>query len=124
MIKLDISEVASGGDTFFSATDMAYMIFLVIGIVGYFCVPTVANYVVHAGGGNSILMKVNSMSGGAGSWGAATGGMAGGLAASGAKRVGGMVADTFGDGKREMGGMAEASGQDYFKDKLTGDSKK
>lgn len=135
MIKLDISEVASGGDTFFSATDMAYMIFLVIGIVGYFCVPTVANYVVHAGGGNSILMKVNSMTAGGGKWGSAASGMTGGLMASGAKRAGaagwegtksagGMLADTFGDGSRQMGGMAETSGQDYFKDKISGDNKK
>lgn len=128
MIKLDINEVAENGDTFFSSQDTAYMIFMLIGIVGYFCVPTVANYVVHAGGGNSVLTKVNSMTGGLGSWGSSTGSMAGGLAASGAKRagiaVGGMVSDAFGDGKRQMGGMAETSGQDYFKDKLSGDSKK
>ena len=127
MIKLDIQEVAQNGDTFFSSADTAYLIFLLIGIVGYFCVPTVANYVVHASGGNSVLMKVNSMTGGLGSWGSNTGTMAGGLAASGTKRagkaVGGMVSDAFGDGKRQMGGMAETSGQDYFKDKLTGDTK-
>lgn len=128
MLKLDIAEVASSGDTFFSATDLSYMIFLLIGIVGYFCVPTVANYVVHAGGGNSILTKVNTMTTSLGNWGSATGGMAGGLAASGAKRagsaVGGMVSDAFGDGSRQMGGMAEAAGQDYFRDKLSGDAKK
>ncbi|ATP56500.1 hypothetical protein CPT03_08445 [Pedobacter ginsengisoli] len=127
MIKLDINEVAQNGDTFFSSQDTAYMVFMLIGIVGYFCVPTVANYVVHAGGGNSILGKVNSMGGGLGNWGSNTGSMAGGLAASGAKRagiaVGGMVSDAFGDGKRQMGGMAETSGQDYFRDKLQGNSK-
>jgi len=127
MIKLDINEVAQNGDTFFSSQDTAYMIFMLIGIVGYFCVPTVANYVVHAGGCNSILGKVNSMGGGLGNWGSNTGSMAGGLAASGAKRVGiavgGMVSDAFGDGKRQMGGMAETSGQDYFRDKLQGNSK-
>ncbi|MEH3112574.1 conjugative transposon protein TraJ [Pedobacter terrae] len=127
MIKLDINEVAHNGDTFFSSQDTAYMIFMLIGIVGYFCVPTVANYVVHAGGGNSVLTKVNSMAGGMGNWGSSTGSMAGGLAASGAKRAGlaisGMVSDAYGDGKRQMGGMAETSGQDYFKDKLSGDSK-
>ncbi|SFA58478.1 Bacteroides conjugative transposon TraJ protein [Pedobacter suwonensis] len=127
MIKLDINEVAQNGDTFFSSQDTAYMIFMLIGIVGYFCVPTVANYVVHAGGGNSVLTKVNSMAGGMGNWGSSTGAMAGGLAASGAKRAGlaisGMVSDAYGDGKRQMGGMAETSGQDYFKDKLSGDSK-
>jgi conjugative transposon TraJ protein len=124
MIKLDINEVVQNGDTFFSSQDTAYMIFMLIGIVGYFCVPTVANYVVHAGGGNSVLTKVNSMTGGLGNWGSSTGSMAGGLAASGAKRAGiaggGMVADTFGDGSRQMGGMAETAGQDYFKDRISG----
>jgi hypothetical protein len=27
-----------------------YIIFMIIGIVGYFCVPTVASWIVHAGG--------------------------------------------------------------------------
>jgi conjugative transposon TraJ protein len=53
MLKLDISQVQNAGDTFFSATDTAYLIFLIIGIIGYFTVPNVANYVVNAGGGNA-----------------------------------------------------------------------
>jgi conjugative transposon TraJ protein len=61
MLKLDISQIGQQGDTFFSSTDMAYLIFLVIGIVGYFSVPTVANFVVHAHGGNSMLYKVTSI---------------------------------------------------------------
>jgi conjugative transposon TraJ protein len=61
MISLDISQVEGAGDTFFSSTDMAYLIFLVIGIVGYFSVPSVANYIIHAGGGNALLHKVTSM---------------------------------------------------------------
>lgn len=61
MLKLDISQVQSAGDTFFSSTDTAYLIFLIIGIIGYFTVPSVANYIVHAGGGNGLLQKVNSM---------------------------------------------------------------
>ncbi|MDB5122375.1 MAG: conjugal transfer protein TraJ [Mucilaginibacter sp.] len=61
MLKLDISQVQNAGDTFFSATDTAYLIFLIIGIIGYFTVPGVANYIVHAGGGNGLLQKVNTM---------------------------------------------------------------
>lgn len=61
MLKLDISQVQNAGDTFFSATDTAYLIFLIIGIIGYFTVPSVANYIVHAGGGNGLLQKVNTM---------------------------------------------------------------
>jgi len=62
MIRLDISQIRSAGDTFFSPTDTAYLIFLCIGIVGYFCVPSVANYVIHAHGGNGLLNRVTSVS--------------------------------------------------------------
>ena len=64
MIKLDISQVQSAGDTFFSPNDTAYLIFLVIGIVGYFSVPTVANYVVHAHGGNGLMMRMSTLAAG------------------------------------------------------------
>lgn len=61
MLKLDISQIQSNGDTFFSSTDVAYIVFLIIGIVGYFSVPTVANFVVHAHGGNGLLYRVTSL---------------------------------------------------------------
>jgi hypothetical protein len=61
MLQLDISQVHKSGDTFFSPTDTAYLIFMLIGIVGYFTVPGVANYIVHAGGGNSLLSRVNTI---------------------------------------------------------------
>jgi conjugative transposon TraJ protein len=55
MIQLDINQIQANGDTFFSATDTAYLIFLIIGIIGYFTVPSVANYIIQAGGGNTLL---------------------------------------------------------------------
>ncbi len=61
MLKLDISQVQTTGDTFFSSTDTAYLIFLIIGIMGYFTVPGIAGYIVHAGGGNGLLQKVNTL---------------------------------------------------------------
>jgi conjugative transposon TraJ protein len=61
MLALDIQQVQDYGDTFFSSTDMAYLIFLIIGIVGYFTVPSVANYIVNAGGGNTLLYKVSTL---------------------------------------------------------------
>jgi conjugative transposon TraJ protein len=61
MLKIDIAQVQSQGDTFFNSTDTAYLIFLLIGIAGYFTVPSIANYVVNAGGGNGLLQKVNTM---------------------------------------------------------------
>lgn len=110
MLKIDISQIGEAGDTFFSTSDTAYLVFLVIGIVGYFTVPNVANYIVHAGGGNAMLQKVNSLVvGGAGTM------------MGGAKAGAGMMADRFGDVRRNLtGGMAEASGNDYFKDRISG----
>lgn len=61
MLKVDIQQVNRYGDTFFSSTDTAYLIFLVIGIVGYFTVPSVAAYIVHAGGGNALLYKTSNV---------------------------------------------------------------
>ncbi len=42
---------ASGGSTdpFFGDTNTAYLIFLLIAIIGYFTVPSIAGYIVHAG---------------------------------------------------------------------------
>jgi hypothetical protein len=61
MLKLDISQIQRSGDTFFNSTDTAYLIFLLIGILGYFSVPTVANFIVHAHGQNGMLQRTNSV---------------------------------------------------------------
>lgn len=61
MLAMDIAQVHETGSTFFSSTDTAYIIFLIIGIAGYFCVPSVANYIVHAAGGNGLLQRVNTI---------------------------------------------------------------
>lgn len=108
MLKIDISQIGEQGDTFFSSSDSAYLVFMVIGIVGYFTVPNVANYIVHAGGGNAMLQKVNSL---------VTGGTS--TAVSGAKTGAGMIVDRFDNAKSNLSqGMAEASGSNYFKDKI------
>jgi len=119
MIKVDLAQIEAQGDTFFSSTDTAYLVFLIIGIVGYFSVPNVANYVVHAGGGNAILTKVNSM--------VIAAPRSGASAAMGA---GGMVADALGDGARvQSQSYSKAAQGDYFpdqnshqKDKISGKS--
>jgi len=58
MLKLDISQIQDQGDTFFSSTDVAYLIFMIIGICGYFTIPSVANYIIHADGGNGFVHRV------------------------------------------------------------------
>jgi conjugative transposon TraJ protein len=106
MLKLDLVQISQQGDTFFSSTDTAYLIFLVIGIVGYCSVPNVAGYVVNAGGGNSILMKVNTLVSNS-SYGAIRAGRTGG----------GMAADALGDGARKLTrSFSGAENGDYFAD--------
>jgi conjugative transposon TraJ protein len=61
MLRIDIEQIELYGDTFFSASDTGYIIFLIIGIIGYFTVPSVANYIVHAGGGNILLHKASNV---------------------------------------------------------------
>jgi conjugative transposon TraJ protein len=61
MIQLDINQIQSAGDTYFGATDTGYMIFLIIAIVGYFTVPSVAGYIVNAGSSSALLSRTTSM---------------------------------------------------------------
>lgn len=61
MLKIDISQAQQTGDTFFSSSDVGYLIFMIIGIVGYFTVPSVAGFIVNAGGGGMLGQKVNNM---------------------------------------------------------------
>lgn len=107
MLKLDIHQVGNYGDTFFSATDTAYLIFMVIGIVGYLTVPSVANYIVHASGGNTLLYKVSNLFTNT----SRTALLAGSAGA-------GMAADALGDAagrlSRSMASLTTNSG--YFKD--------
>jgi conjugative transposon TraJ protein len=128
MIALDISQIQNAGDTFFSPTDTAYLIFLCIGIVGYFSVPGVANYVIHAHGGNGLLSRVTSVA-------TATVSMAGGAAeatagraAQGAGNIAGMptnIAAGMSGEKQGQGvyaaGRALGRRGAYMHDKLSGD---
>jgi conjugative transposon TraJ protein len=110
MLLIDIAQIGKEGDTFFSQTDFAYLIFMCIGIVGYFTVPNVANYIVHAGGGNALVSKVNSL---------VTGGAS--KTVSAAQGTAGMIVDRFDNARSNLAqGMAEVAGNDYFKDKVSG----
>lgn len=41
-------------------SSVIYLIFMLIGIIGYFCVPTVANWIVQAGGMSAYNRNVNN----------------------------------------------------------------
>lgn len=121
MLKLDISQVENSGDTFFSSTDTAYLIFMVIGIVGYFTVPGIASYIIHAGGGNSLLQKVNSMVSNTSSSivtkaGSASGMLADSLGNQAGRMAQGMAA--FGGSSEYFNGKESPS--KYQRDKLSG----
>ncbi len=57
MLKLDLSQIQQNGDTFFSRTDMGYMVFLIIGIYGYTTVPAIANQIMMVSGADALTGK-------------------------------------------------------------------
>jgi hypothetical protein len=87
---------------------------MIIGIIGYFTVPSVANYIVHAGGGNALLHKVSSVFTSSASS-ATQSVVQGGVS---------MVKDVYGNAPAVMNsGMAAGSAvSNYFKDKISGGS--
>ena len=117
MLQLDLERAQSGALTLFSATDFAYLIFLAIGVVGYFTVPGIANYIVHTHGGNPIAKKVSDMAGMAvsGAVGGATGG-AGGAAMA----AGGSGGGSGGSGSAGAGFTASGQSSQYNRDRITG----
>ncbi|MBI1342494.1 MAG: conjugative transposon protein TraJ [Terrimonas sp.] len=111
MLKEDLHQIATNGDTFFSTTDTAYLIFMIIGIIGYFTVPSVANYIIHAGGGNTLLYKVTNM-------------MSMGTRSATSMATGGvsMAKDALGGAYNTItNSMADShTSGGYFKDKISG----
>ncbi|MEX2233120.1 MAG: conjugative transposon protein TraJ [Cyclobacteriaceae bacterium] len=117
MLKIDIQQIIRYGDTFFSTTDTAYLIFLVIGIVGYFTVPSVANYIVHAGGGYALMHKSSNVFTG----GVRTSVAGAVVAGSAAMGVASHVTEKFGDHQNgQHGTSGDASHGNYMHDKLSG----
>lgn len=59
MLKADLANAANG-QTSFGATDAAYLIFLLIASVGYFCIPSITNHIINVfpSGGGAMLSKV------------------------------------------------------------------
>jgi conjugative transposon TraJ protein len=46
MLKVDIAQLQSTGQTWFGPTDAAYLVFLLMGIVGYFTVPSITQHIL------------------------------------------------------------------------------
>jgi len=128
MLKIDIGQVAETGDTFFSRTDLGYMIFLIIGILGYFSVPSIANQILWVGGGDSLTGRAT---GAAMAAGGVAGAVAGGVAGRAASGAGNILKAPYNihegySGKNEGKGMTADIGSamgkagGYLHDKLSG----
>lgn len=119
MLQIDIDQLEKYGNTFFSSTDVAYSLFLIIGTIGYFCVPSVANYVVNVAGANTLLHKTNvfvmssSEMAGAAVTGGATAAYKGGV-----KLYNKMTSD--GSGSTSQNAVSGNGGHSYQQQKLAG----
>jgi hypothetical protein len=61
-LNMEQMQLASGNtNPFFASTNSAYLIFLAIAIVGYFTVPSIAGYIVQAGG-HALFNKIAALS--------------------------------------------------------------
>ena len=111
--NMHIGQVRDTGNTFFSSTDTAYLIFMIIGIVGYMTVPSVANYIVNAGGGGAMVQKVTSLF-------SSTSRSAVNTISGGS----GMVADAMGNAAGKMSGSMSNYGTNsgYFNEGSSGKS--
>ncbi|NDV69944.1 conjugative transposon protein TraJ [Dysgonomonas sp. 25] len=89
MLQNDIIEMTQNPSYAIDASNVVYIIFMIIGIIGYFTVPTVAGWIVQAGGGGAFSKNLNSAATKAGAY------VAGGLGAS----AGNIAGKLFNQGK-------------------------
>ena len=81
MLQKDIEAMQNNPDFSLDSGDGVYIVFMIIGILGYFTIPTVAGWIVQAGGGaGNYSRHVNT-----------AGALAGGIAGAAAGNVGGRI---------------------------------
>ncbi|TDO04827.1 conjugative transposon TraJ protein [Sunxiuqinia elliptica] len=90
-------------------TNGVYIVFLIIGIIGYFSIPTVAEWIIQSGGGASGAMSGISKAGAFGA--GVAGGIAGNAVGKVFKRKGGGKKDSGGGGGDDGGGSGSPDGQ-------------
>ena len=59
MLQNDIAELQSNPEYSIDNSNSVYIVFMLIGIIGYFTVPTVANWIVQAGGAGNYSRNIN-----------------------------------------------------------------
>jgi len=60
MLQKDIAELQNNPDFSLEGSNTVYIIFMLIGIVGYFTIPTVANWIISAGGMGSYNRNIGA----------------------------------------------------------------
>lgn len=84
MLQNDILELQNNPNYSLDNSNSVYVIFMLIGIIGYFTVPTVAGWIVQAGGGVNYNCNINRTA-------TKAGGFAAGAAGSGLGNIGGRL---------------------------------
>ena len=90
MLQSDIERMQSDPNFSLDSSDGVYIVFMIIGIVGYFTIPTVASWIVQAGGG------IGGYNRNIGQAAALGGSLAGAAAGNVAGRAGKLVKGTMG----------------------------
>ena len=85
MLQSDIERMQADPNFSLDSSDGVYIVFMIIGIIGYFTIPTVAGWIIQAGGMGSYGRNVNQTAGRAGSM---TGSVAGAAAGNMVGRAG------------------------------------
>ena len=67
MLQSDIERMQADPNFSLDSSDGVYIVFMIIGIIGYFTIPTVAGWIIQAGGMGSYGRNVNQTAGRAGS---------------------------------------------------------
>ena len=92
MLQNDITELQNNPAFSIDASNGVYIVFLVIGIVGYFTIPTVSGWIIQAGGMGSYNRSINNMASLAGKRAA---GAAGAVAGNAAGRAGHLIKSAY-----------------------------
>ncbi len=90
MLDKDIQEMETSG-FIPDSTDAVYIIFMIIGIIGYFTIPSVANWIIQSGGMGNLGKQVNAQTQRAGKMSASGGKAAAGATGSAVGNIAGRL---------------------------------
>lgn len=96
MLENDISELQNNPNFSIDSSNGVYIVFMIIGILGYFTIPTVSNWIIQAGGIGGASRPINMVAG-------RTGGMAGAAAGAVAGNLAGRAGHAAGNAAGSVG---------------------